>query len=370
MNHPTRRLGWVAAHGGDRFVIDLRDHGRISSLEGVTFRGDAGRVLAEGILAAIESAVRRGEPLAEVVDRYRPRSKRAEVVRAFGRFCDHIDALVEAGDRSQRTATEYRRIERNEIEWWQSRTIDEITYAALEDWDRDLAKRGLAPKSRRNYLGVVRAACVWWVKRGELKAVPPFPVVEVPDVLPTIIPRATADLIIEQIEEPLRGPYLLASRMGLRPGEVRALDVADVDRTRDPWRLRVLRAVQGPNSDSPIGPTKNRRERVLPIHPDVRSWLERHVDWTGRLTRAPLFVLPKSGKRWSHGAFYKRWAKARAGITNASLYQGTKHSFASDALEAGIGMEHIRKMLGHSDPRSTERYARLSDDSLDVFTKR
>ena len=44
-----------------------------------------------------------------------------------------------------------------------------------------------------------------------------------------------------------------------------------------------------------------------------------------------------------------------------------KHSFASDALEAGIGMEHIRKMLGHSDPRSTERYARLSDDSLNVF---
>ena len=94
---------------------------------------------------------------------------------------------------------------------------------------------------------------------------------------------------------------------------------------------------------------------------------ERHVDWTGRLTRAPLFVLPRSGKRWSHGAFYKRWAKARAGITDASLYQGTKHSFASDALEAGIGMEHIRKMLGHSDPRSTERYARLSDDSLNVF---
>ncbi len=38
MSHPTRRLGWVAAHGGDRFIIDLRDHGRTSSLKGVTFQ--------------------------------------------------------------------------------------------------------------------------------------------------------------------------------------------------------------------------------------------------------------------------------------------------------------------------------------------
>jgi integrase len=370
MNHPHRRLGWVASKGGNRFEIDLREHGKITSLDGVTFRGSDGRVLAAGILRAIESAVSRGEPVTEVVNRYRPRTKRAEVVRAFARFCDHFDALVEAGDRSQRTATEYRRIERSEIGWWQSRTIEDITYAALEDWDRQLAKRGLAPKSRRNYLGVLRAACVWWVRRGEMKAVPPFPIVAVPDVLPVIIPRSTADRIIELIEEPMRGPFIIASRMGLRPGEVRALDVADVDRTRDPWRLRVTKAVQGSNSDSPIGPTKNRRERILPIHPDVRAWLEQHVDWAGRLTRAPLFILPRSGKRWSHGAFYKRWAKARAGITDASLYQGTKHSFASDALEAGISMEHIRKMLGHSDPRSTERYARLSDESLDVFTRR
>lgn len=367
MNHLKRKLGWVAAHGGDRFIIDFRDHGRISSLDGITFRGSEGRVLAEGILRAIESAVSRGEPVAEVVDRYRPRSKRAEVVRAFGRFCDHFDGLVDAGDRSCRTAREYRRLERNEIVWWKLSTIDEITYAALEDWDRDLAKRGLAPKSRKNYLSALRAACVWLVRRGEMKAVPPFPTVSVPDVLPTIIPRATADTIIELIEEPMRGPFILASRMGLRPGEVRALDVSDVDRSREPWRLRVTKAVQGSNSDSPIGPTKNRRERILPIHPDVRAWLERHVDWSGRLTRAPLFVMPRSGKRLCHGALYKRWAKARSGITKANFYQGTKHSFASDALEAGIGMEHIRKMLGHSDPRSTERYARLSDDSLNVF---
>ena len=65
----------------------------------------------------------------------------------------------------------------------------------------------------------------------------------------------------------------MASRMGLRSVEVRALDQAGVDRMRDPWPMRITKALQGSNSASPTGPTKNRRERVLPIHQGVGAWL-------------------------------------------------------------------------------------------------
>ena len=370
MNHPTRRLGWVAAHGGDRFIIDLRDHGRISSLDGVTFRGEEGRVLAVGILAAIESAVRRGEPVAEVVDRYRPRARTALVPAAVARFIAHFEQLVAAKERSPTTLRGYRIIERHDLGWWSSTAIHDVTFARLEDWNDYLASEGNSPKTRRNKLALLHGTLQWCVRRGEMRAAPPFPSVEVPEHMPNVLPKAVADSILDAIPEPERGPYLLASRMGLRPGEVRALDVADVDRTRDPWRLRVTKAVQGPKSDDPIGPTKNKQWRVLPIHPDVREWLDANIDWTGRLVRAPLFVLPRSKKRLSHWSFRKRWWTAREGVTTASLYEGTKHTMASDAVNRGIGMEHIRKMLGHSDQRSTERYARLRDESLDVFTKR
>jgi integrase len=194
--------------------------------------------------------------------------------------------------------------------------------------------------------------------------------VEVPEHRPTILPREVVDFLLRQIPEKQRGPYLLAARMGLRPGEVRALDVSDVSRSGKIWRLNVSKAVQGPHSGSKIGPTKNRRDRVLPVHPEVREWLEHHIDWTGRLRRAPLFTNPVSHKRLSHTQFYEVWYRVRQGVTDASLYQGTKHSFASDALESGIDINRIRKFLGHSDPRSTERYAKLSDKSLDIFAER
>ena len=286
------------------------------------------------------------------------------------RFVDHIDDLGEAGDRAAKTAREDRRILAREIPWWQQRTIDDLDFAALEDWDRSLVVRGLSPKSRRSYLGALRAACAWLARRGELKSVPPFPQIDVPEHRPTILPREVVDYLLMQIREDQRGPYLVAARMGLRPGEVRALDVSDVQRGGDIWRLNVSKAVPGPHSASPIGPTKNRRARVLPIHPEVRAWMEKHVDWAGRLRRAPLFTNPVSHKRLSHTQFYEVWWRVRQGITDASLYQGTKHSFASDALESGIDLNRIRKFLGHSDPRSTEKYAKLSDKSLDIFAER
>jgi integrase len=44
--------------------------------------------------------------------------------------------------------------------------------------------------------------------------------------------------------------------------------------------------------------------------------------------------------------------------------EGTKHAFATDALRRGVAKEKIQKFLGHSDARSTDRYAKLADGAL------
>ncbi len=46
------------------------------------------------------------------------------------------------------------------------------------------------------------------------------------------------------------------------------------------------------------------------------------------------------------------------------IYEGTKHAFATDALRRGVQERHIQRFLGHSDVRSTHRYARLADEGL------
>ena len=46
------------------------------------------------------------------------------------------------------------------------------------------------------------------------------------------------------------------------------------------------------------------------------------------------------------------------------MYEGTKHSFATDAVARGVPKEVVQKYLGHADPRSTDRYARLANTAL------
>jgi site-specific recombinase XerD len=46
------------------------------------------------------------------------------------------------------------------------------------------------------------------------------------------------------------------------------------------------------------------------------------------------------------------------------LYESTRHSFATLALGRGTELYLVQKFLGHTDPRTTERYAKLADSGL------
>lgn len=56
-------------------------------------------------------------------------------------------------------------------------------------------------------------------------------------------------------------------------------------------------------------------------------------------------------------------AAKRAGV-RAGLYEGTKHSFATDALDRTGNERAVQEYLGHADPRSTRRYAKLREERL------
>ena len=47
-----------------------------------------------------------------------------------------------------------------------------------------------------------------------------------------------------------------------------------------------------------------------------------------------------------------------------SLYEGTKHSRATDLLHQGVSERVLQALLGHREARSTRRYARLADEAL------
>ena len=57
-------------------------------------------------------------------------------------------------------------------------------------------------------------------------------------------------------------------------------------------------------------------------------------------------------------------ALKRAELPPISLYEGTKHSFATDAIRRGVPERHLQRFLGHASLVSTRRYARLADNAM------
>jgi hypothetical protein len=47
-----------------------------------------------------------------------------------------------------------------------------------------------------------------------------------------------------------------------------------------------------------------------------------------------------------------------------SLYEGTKHTFATDAIRRGVPERQLQRFLGLASIQSTCRYARLADNAL------
>jgi integrase len=66
----------------------------------------------------------------------------------------------------------------------------------------------------------------------------------------------------------------------------------------------------------------------------------------------------------------KPWQIIRqaAGLGEVRLHD-LRHTFASIAVASGGSLPMIGRMLGHSEPKTTQRYAHLTDDPIHVLTQ-
>jgi integrase len=129
------------------------------------------------------------------------------------------------------------------------------------------------------------------------------------------------------------------------------------------WLL-VERAAKGGTHEAPIRGTKTGKAKRLPFGEELATWIARYA--ADRIGRAPLFVSPRTGRPWTHSALRDRWIAATkvAGVERVGLYEGTKHTFATDALRRKVPERALQAFLGHADTRSTRRYARMADEAL------
>jgi len=147
----------------------------------------------------------------------------------------------------------------------------------------------------------------------------------------------------------------VAYSAALRPREIRALKLCDVDRAGGMLFIEQ---------------SKNLKDRLVPVGSLALEWLDRYVETVrSRLVEARehpfVFASHKSGRRLSASGLV--WA-VRCAFEEADAeaipLSAMRLSAATNMLDAGMGVMHISRLLGHASIRTTQHYLHTREREL------
>jgi integrase len=146
---------------------------------------------------------------------------------------------------------------------------------------------------------------------------------------------------------------LLALNTGLRRGELFGLRWADVDMTR------AMVTVRGEGA-------KNAQTRHVPLNAEaidvVRNWRECAAAPSAGETRVYVFAGAEGDRPLAD--MKKGWAPVvRAAAIGHFRFHDCRHHFASRLVQAGVDLNTVRELLGHSDMKMVLRYAHLAPEN-------
>jgi integrase len=112
----------------------------------------------------------------------------------------------------------------------------------------------------------------------------------------------------------------------------------------------------------PSAHTKQRKAHKLPLSPPATELIER---LRAKRERSP-WVFPGYVPGESLTALWHVWqhVRERAGLDKDAHVYSLRHTFASIGAGGGLSLPIIGRLLGHTQPRTTQRYAHLADDPL------
>jgi len=224
--------------------------------------------------------------------------------------------------------------------------------------------RGVSATSQATYLAALRSFFAWQSAR----TFGPNPTASIPS------PRRRQRLPRRFTHEDIRALFATCDRdtmmgardlcalslalvTGGRRAELAALDLEDLELTPRRGYVRF----QG----------KGDKERIVPFADAfalqaLRDWLTMR-DRLEPLDRSALFVAlnhTRRGRRLGldgfDGVMRRAVRQAKLRLPPSMALHALRATFASELYDAGIGLEHVRLLLGHADLNTTRRYIALS----------
>lgn len=146
--------------------------------------------------------------------------------------------------------------------------------------------------------------------------------------------------------EDIKSAFLFSCYCGLRISDVLALKWKNVDCTGEQWRINIIMQ-------------KTRHPLYLPLSMQARKWMPER---DGATEDDPVFAtLPCED---TCNVQIKPWVK-EAGITKHVTYHVSRHTFATMMLTLGADLYTVCKLLGHTDVKTTQIYAKIINKKKD-----
>lgn len=146
--------------------------------------------------------------------------------------------------------------------------------------------------------------------------------------------------------EDVKGAFLFSCYCGLRISDVLALKWKDVDCTGGQWHISIVMQ-------------KTRQPLYLPLSMQARKWMPERGGADEE--EAVFSTLPCED---TCNALIKPWIK-EAGITKHVTYHVSRHTFATMMLTLGADLYTVCKLLGHTDVKTTQIYAKIINKKKD-----
>lgn len=136
--------------------------------------------------------------------------------------------------------------------------------------------------------------------------------------------------------------------------------------------LRISEALSLKRKDAPLGESlvilgKGRKERVVPVLPEVRAQIDRYVELRPP-TAAPDEPLFLSRRRKPMSAreaqALMQNLRSALGLSERATPHALRHSFASHLLDGGADLRSVQELLGHASLSTTQTYTQIETKRL------
>ena len=229
--------------------------------------------------------------------------------------------------------------------------LEEITREDLFAFIEHEQDRGMSPVTVHTRLGRIKAFIHFLVEQGVVRPgiLTRRLTVKVPDSLPRAVEPVDVRRLLSVIDNTRdRAMIVVLLRTGMRIGELLSLLVREVNLNER--RIEIYEA------------EKTRVGRVVYLSEDARAALQAWFKERNPNKQLVFYAQGRHSMTYANARLVLAKYLAKAALSHRGYtLHCLRHTCASELLNAGMRLECLQQLLGHSSIEMTRRYARLTD---------